>query len=351
MPLVENALLPVFAKLRQEGQVVLTQDQALRQDIRALHIGLLNMMPDPALEATERQFLRLIGSCNQIAQFYVHPFTLPGLPRGPQAQNHLENYYESFEAIQREGLDALIVTGANVSNPRLEQEAFWQPLLEVVRWAEANVTSILCSCLSSHALLQHKYGLERRLLAKKVWGVYAHRSTRLPHPLLRDINTRFDVPHSRWNEVTRQQMDEAGLITLIESSQGHVHLAVSPDGCRIVYSQGHPEYDANSLLKEYKRDLGLYLSGQLKVRPPFPENYFPPAAEEVLAGYLESERGDFPESELEALLDNTWGDTGRAVFNNWLGMVYQLTHLDRNKPFADGIDPEDPIHWKGQPKT
>lgn len=350
MPLVENVSLPAFQRLRQEGQTVLTQEQALRQDIRELHIGLLNMMPDGALEATERQFLRLIGSCNPIAQFYVHPFTLPGLPRGQQAQGYLEQHYEDFAQIQSEGLDALIITGANVTQPRLEVEPFWRPLLEVVEWAESQVTSIFCSCLASHALLQHKYALERRPLARKRWGVYPHRARRpSKHPLLRDINTRFDVPHSRWNEVTREQLLQVGVVPLIESFEGDVHLAVSPDGCRMIYSQGHPEYDLNSLLKEYRRDLLLFFEGRLSDCPPFPDHYFPATVQERLLRDCLARRAPerFPVSEIEAQLDNTWGDTGRAVFNNWLGMVYQLTHLDRRRPFVDGIDPQDPLGWRG----
>ena len=111
-------------------------DRAQRQDIRELHIGLLNMMPDAALSATEQQFIRLVGSSNQIAQFYVYPFSLPELNRGEPANAHIDEHYFNFDSLQEAGLDALIITGANVANPSLEQEDFWSPLIEVVRWAE-----------------------------------------------------------------------------------------------------------------------------------------------------------------------------------------------------------------------
>ncbi|MCF8005429.1 MAG: homoserine O-succinyltransferase, partial [Chromatiaceae bacterium] len=99
MPIVAHNHLPTFDRLRAEGQNILESDWAIHQDIRELHVGLLNMMPDAALAATERQFFRLVGQSNQIAQFYVHPFSLPGLPRGEKARAHIERYYQSFEAV------------------------------------------------------------------------------------------------------------------------------------------------------------------------------------------------------------------------------------------------------------
>src|SRR3990172_7332890 len=115
MPLVASSKLPTFEHLRREGENVVSHDDAVRQDIRELHVGLLNMMPDAALAATERQFFRLIGQSNQIAQFYVHPFTVRELKRSAEAEAHIAQYYESFEQVKEQGLDALIITGANVT--------------------------------------------------------------------------------------------------------------------------------------------------------------------------------------------------------------------------------------------
>ena len=337
MPLVSHLDLPTFAEMRREGEAVLTLEQALRQDIRELHIGFLNMMPDAALRTTERQFFQLLGGCNQIAQIYVHPFSIPGLERSPETQDYINTRYETFEHVREIGMDALIITGANVANPNLSNEPLWTPLQEVIRWAEKEVTSILCSCLATHALLKSLYGIDRRPLPEKRWGVYRHRCSRNDHPLLRSINTRFDVPHSRHNEVTRAQLEEAGLKVLIESVEGDVHLAVSPDGLRFVFLQGHPEYDSNSLFKEYKREVLRYRQGQRSEAPPLPENY---ADERVAALAVQF---PLPEQAIEAALDNTWGDTGKAIFNNWLGLVYRLTHVDRHKPFVDGINPNNPL--------
>lgn len=352
MPLVEHLELPTFSRLRQQGHEVLPLDRAVHQDIRELHIGFLNMMPDTALEATERQFIRLVGNCNRIAQFYVYPFSLPGLSRSEKTLDYIERYYCKFEDLQKQGLDALIITGANISNPRLEQEPFWEPLMEVVRWAESNIASTLCSCLATHALLMYRYGIKRQALPRKRWGVYSHRISSPGHPLLRGINTRFDVPHSRYNEITRQQLEDAGLTVLANGGEGGVHMAVSPDQFRMIYFQGHPEYDRNSLLKEYKREVLRYLAGEFDAPPPFPENYFSAEAETMVEQYLEEAKRAqaegkplpaMPEEVIEALLDNTWGDTAKALVNNWLGLVYKVTNLDRNLLFMEDIDPEDPL--------
>ncbi|MGR8940949.1 MAG: homoserine O-succinyltransferase MetA [Gammaproteobacteria bacterium] len=352
MPLVAHTDLPTFARLREEGEQILEVDRASHQDIREMHIGLLNIMPDAALEATERQFFRLVGACNQIAQFHVHPFTIDGLPRGEAARAHIAKYYESFEKIKQDGLDALIISGANVTHSHLPEEDFWQPLTEVFSWAKANVTSVLCSCLATHALIQHCYGIERTRLPAKRWGVFAHRLTTRAHPLVAEINTRFDVPHSRFNEIFQKDMEAKGLKVLAVSAEAGVHLAVSPDGFRIVFFQGHPEYDDISLLKEYKREVLRYYRGEIDEYPPFPVNYFVPEVQQTFTDYQRHviaarQAGDplneFPEQQVLPLIDNTWRDTARAVFDNWLGKVYQLTNKDRRLPFMEGIDPENPL--------
>lgn len=355
MPLVAHMPLPTFSQLSQQGQEILSLDHALRQDIRELHIGFLNMMPDAALQVTEQQFMRLIGSCNQIAQFFVYPFTIPGLPRSPKTQKYIDKYYTSFEKLKEDGLDALIITGANVANPTLNQEPFWEPLQAIINWASKNVTSVLSSCLATHAIVQALYSIERQPLPKKRWGVYTHRIMQPEHPLLLNINTRFDVPHSRHNDISRAQLEAAGFTVLVYSEEGGVHMAVSPDQFRIVYLQGHPEYDRNSLLKEYKREVIRFLNNERETYPPHLDNYFSPQAILIVDEYQKivqtGLRQDtpippFPEEQILQHLDNTWRDTGKSIFNNWLGLVYQLTNVNRKIPFVPGTDPDDPLGLK-----
>ena len=351
MPIVEHSSLPTFRDLRRQGHTVLTLEESQRQDIRALHVGLLNMMPDAAFQVTEQQFMRLVGSSNHIAQFYVHCFTVPGLLRSGTTQAYIDHHYEDLASIYANGLDALIITGANVANPRLELEPFYAPLTEVIGWASENVTSVLCSCLSTHALMKCLHGIDRVLLPQKQWGVYSHRVVAPTHPLLRDINTRFDVPHSRYNAITRRHFVDAGLQVLVESEEAGVHAAVSDDGFRRVYFQGHPEYDANSLLKEYKREVLRHFHGERDM-PVFPDHYMSAPAAAEIDRYLDAARDaheagrelpEFPEAEIAPFLDNTWRDTARAIFDNWLGLVYQLTNLDRRLPFMEGIDAKQPL--------
>ncbi len=354
MPIVAHSDLPSYERLRQEGYHVLTPERANQQDIRPLHVGLLNMMPDAALAATERQFFRLVGSSNPISQFHIHPFTLDEIPRSDTARDHIKRYYEPLDKIKEAGLDALIISGANVTEADLSKEVFWEPLKEVVDWAYDNVTSTLCSCLASHAVFLGRYGVQRQSLQSKTWGVFKHEVTDPTHPLVHDTNTILDVPQSRFNVVTRAQLEQAGLHVLIESQESGVQMAVSNDGFRMVFFQGHPEYDQISLMKEYKREVGRFVSGDLVSYPPFPANYFDTFSQALLHEYelhLRSAMNDgaevpvFPEPQLLPRLHNSWHDSGEALVGNWVGLVYQMTNADRKKPFMDGVDPSNPLGW------
>jgi len=352
MPLVAHNHLPSFAKLQQEGLRVLSPQLAGEQDIRELHIGLLNMMPDAALEATERQFLRLIGESNPIAQFYVHPFTLDALPRNATAREHIDKHYESFEEIKEQGLDALIITGANVIGADLSKEVFWEPLIEVADWAHQQVTSTLCSCLATHAVLDFRYGKKREKRDSKKWGVFRHQVIDSSHPLVSDVNSEFDVPHSRWNRVSAEQFLDAGLKILVTGDDENVHLATSPDGFRTIFFQGHPEYDTVSLLKEYKRDVNLYIQGEMDTYSPIPENYFGDFSAAVMREYhgrvdlsrnSDTPLTSFPEHLVLPNLKNTWRDSATAVVGAWIGLIYQITSVDRHQPFMQGVDADNPL--------
>ena len=351
MPIVAHSNLPTFIKMLEDAENVLSKERALNQDIRELHIGFLNMMPDAAFEATERQFFSLIGACNRIAQFYIHPFTFPEIKRSPKTQNYIDQYYEKLEDLQNEGLDALIITGANPLTEHLYTEDFWPPLQKTLDWARQKVPSTLCACLATHAAVLHFHNLKRKKLTKKRWGVFSHRVIDTSHPLVKNINTRFDVPHSRWNDISKTQFENVGAKVLVESKKGGVHLAVSSDGFRNIYFQAHPEYDINSLLKEYKREVKRYLNSERLDYPSFPAHYFGTHAKSLANTFkiqaLENRNPEliasFPEDDIITDLDNTWNDTGKVLINNWLGLVYQLTNADRHLTFMPGIDPENPL--------
>ncbi len=351
MPLVANTALPSFQRFQQEGGDVVTPGQARSQKMRELHIGLMNNMPDAALEPTERQFLRLIGGCNHITQFFVYPFSPVEIPRGEWAREHIGRHYFEFEALKTAGLDALVVSGANPIFATLPEESFWTPLCSVLDWASTHVTSTLCACLATHAALLYFHGIERQPLPTKRWGIFSHRISQ-DHPLVRSIDRCFDVPHSRWNEITSAQMTNAGLQVLVESDDADVHLATSADGFQFVFFQGHPEYDYNSLLKEYKREVNRYLAGEIDDYPLYPDNYFSGKDRRLLDAYAEIVQSNrkrqtalvedgFPENDLR--VDNTWREAGAIVFNNWLGAVSQVTDYDRGKRFKKGVNPNQPL--------
>ena len=345
MPLVAYKNLPTFERLQKEGRTILPPDRAQKQDIREMHIGLLNMMPDAALTATERQFFRHVGESNQIAQLYIHPFTLPELPRSEETQAYVKEFYEPFEKLQDEGLDALIITGANITQPDLENEPFWEPLKNVVEWGWNNVTSTMCSCLATHALMQFRYNQPRSPLpgGEKLWGVYRHRVEEREHPLVRNMNTVFDVPHSRFNTITEDQFKAAEMKILVRGRLSGTHLAVSKDGFRQVCMQGHPEYDTISLLKEFEREVKRYESGERSDFPPFPENYFKDEVIKMIKEKPSSAAIKENYAFFEKNLENTWTDSGRSILSSWIGLVYQVTNADRSKQFMEGIDPNDPL--------
>ena len=351
MPLIAHSKLPSFERLKNQGETILSKGRAEHQAIRELHIGLLNMMPDAALEATERQFFRLVGHSNQIAQFYMHPFSLTSIKRGPKASEHLKTHYKTFDEIKSQGLDALIISGANVSATDLQLAPFYDQLKEVVDWSYENVTSTLCSCLATHAVLEFKYGQKRQPIGVKHWGVFPHKVINRSHPLVKGVNTRFDIPHSRFNEISEEQFSDAGIRVLAKSKIG-VHLAVSPDLFRLVFFQGHPEYDSISLLKEYKREVAIYLENNGSEYPPIPSNYLSLQSQAILEEYrakLDSKKAsidNFPEELIADKLDNTWHDSANAIINNWIGCVYQVTNEDISKPFMDGVDLSNPLNLK-----
>ncbi len=349
MPLIRNSNLPTFDRLFDEGRQILDPDKARQQDIRELHIGFLNMMPDAAMEAAERQFFRLIGESNRIVQVHLHPFTLPIVKRGEAAQRHIDAYYEPLDKIKAEGLDALVITGANEeTNPHVSDESFWGPLKDMLAWAHDNVTSTLCSCLASHAALTYSFGQEPKWRDDKRWGVYRHKVVMPDHPIVKGMNTSFDVPHSRYSEITRGQFEKAGMRILVESAEAGVHMAISADGIRLVCFQGHPEYDIFSLLKEYHREVKNFIEGTRSDYPPFPEHYFDTRAQDLAARYKNDVLNGiadkpFPEEIVAGYLENTWADSARSAIGSWVGLVYQITNVDRRKQFMDGIDPANPL--------
>lgn len=326
MALVVNSTLPAFDSMRREGVRLITDDHSTGRP--RVSVGLLNLMPDAALRATDRQFIRLVSAEADEVDIELFPFTVAAERRGDEARQHVADHYTTFDRVAGHGLDALIVTGANPAEDELEREAFWHGLGEVLDWARESTYSILCSCLATHAVLQRYKGMKRTLLPEKRWGVYSHYVLK-DHPLLDGLSGLIDAPHSHWYDVTRQEMESVGLTVLLESEEAGVHMAVDDDDFYVLF-QGHPEYDLISLLKEYRRELGRYWRGERADYPPVPDHYFDARAIEQLEDYrpvLEAAKqsGRRPprlnEPELLPHGLHSWNRDGKIIYRNWLHHV------------------------------
>ncbi len=291
-----------------------------------MNIALLNMMPDAALKATDRQFSCLLQGSGNI---HLHPFTFPEIPRNEKAAAYINETYLSETQIKALPLDAIIITGANVSNPRMETQPFWKPLQKTMAWARDNTRSTLCSCLSSHAVMQFRFDQMRSALSSKVWGVFEHQVVSSNHALAAELPAVVPVPQSRFNEVTAAQFRESGLDVIIASPTAGVHLAANHDGS-LVLMQGHPEYDEVSLLKEYKREVRLFTQGRRQDYPPIPDAILDQVGIDLLGSHrlsvmeaqgkrkAPSELLEFPEVQVEPYLTNQWHSSAKQVFTNWL---------------------------------
>jgi len=329
MPLVAHSSLPAFEALHSEGIEVVGPDTR-DAELGDLRVGLLNLMPDAALQATERQFLRLIGGYGELANLYVIPFAVRADYRADVALAHIDAYYSTFANVRADGLDALIITGANPAADDITTEAFWEPMLDVIEWGRTQVRSVLCSCLATHAVMHHYHATPRTLLPQRQWGVYPHAILVPDHALLRGVDAPIYAPHSHRYTVSREQMERAGVTVLALSEEAGVHLAVGSQNSNFVFFQGHPEYDAVSLLKEYKREVQRFLAGSRQTYPRFPEHYFDASARRRLDQYErqvtesdfeQSTIPPFPEDDLAAALYDTWSEAGRQIFVNWLAGV------------------------------
>ncbi|MEM7304091.1 MAG: homoserine O-succinyltransferase [Pseudomonadota bacterium] len=322
--MVQHNKLPSFDRVAAEGIDVRVPED-LDSGCADLNIGFLNMMPDAAMAATERQFLRLLGSSEKV-NAYVHPFSIAGIERSLQAQEYIQQYYLHFDHLTAEKLDAMVITGANVMQPVLTNESFWTGLKDVLIWSRDHVKSTVCSCLATHAAVKVFYDINRKHLGDKCWGVFEHKLANQPNALTRDVQEQIKMCHSRFNDISLQDFTSQNIDCLIVSNTAGVQLAAEKD-LSMVYFQGHPEYDDISLLKEYKREIFLYLAGNRKEYPPVPENYFDNKSLSIADSYktwLVDQQPkielieQFPEAELEQGIENPWQQSATAVFKNWI---------------------------------
>lgn len=288
-----------------------------------LTIGLINNMPDPALKATERQFMKLLQAASGGKRLRFYCFSLPSVVRSPEAQWHVETEYSDICDLAGARLDGLIVTGAEPVAPELPQEPYWRDLVEIVDWARDNTRSTIWSCLAAHAAVLHLDGIERRRLKSKCSGIFG--CERVSHdPLISHAPATLKVAHSRLNELTESDLLGRGYQVVTRSKEAGVDIFVRQFSSRFVFFQGHPEYDALSLQREYLRDIGRFLSRERDIYPAVPASYFDAATEDRLARFekrARHQRHPALAAELPALKlrsDLAAGTAAAVLFRNWL---------------------------------
>lgn len=305
-----------FKTLEQKGISLIPEERAIHQDIRPLRIAFLNLMPSAVLKDTEEHWFALVGGTP--IQIIPELVCLDDESLASDARRqYLNAFYRSISQIKAEGVDGLIITGANVGDVPFEQVRFFEQLCEIIDWAHENVASTLYSCWAAHAALYHRYGIKREQYykegadRKKITGVFTHElPDHLVSPLTRGLSEEVQFPHSRWNGIPRAEVEKKSeLQILLESKEAGICLLTGRKG-REVYIQGHPEYEANALAKEFFRDRAPDRFGE---NAPFPVNCF-------------------PSNDLSKTPRNHWRSHARVLFDNWINYVYQTTHFDLRKP-------------------
>ncbi|PFK70233.1 homoserine O-succinyltransferase [Bacillus cereus] len=297
MPIIIDKDLPARKVLQKENIFVMTKERAETQDIRALKIAILNLMPTK--QDTEAQLLRLIG--NTPLQLDVHLLHMESHLSRNVTQEHLTSFYKTFRDIENEKFDGLIITGAPVETLAFEEVDYWEELKHIMEYSKTNVTSTLHICWGAQAGLYYHYGVPKYPLKEKVVGVFEHEVCEQHVKLLQGFDELFFAPHSRHTEVRENDIRGVKELTLLANSEeAGVHLVIGPEG-RQVFALGHSEYSCETLKQEYERDRDKGLNINV------PKNYF--------------KHNNPDEKPLVR-----WRSHGNLLFSNWLNYyVYQET--------------------------
>ncbi|MEC3331968.1 homoserine O-succinyltransferase [Bacillus cereus] len=297
MPIIIDKDLPARKVLQKENIFVMTKERAETQDIRALKIAILNLMPTK--QDTEAQLLRLIG--NTPLQLDVHLLHMESHLSRNVTQEHLTSFYKTFRDIENEKFDGLIITGAPVETLAFEEVDYWEELKHIMEYSKTNVTSTLHICWGAQAGLYYHYGVPKYPLKEKMFGVFEHEVCEQHVKLLQGFDELFFAPHSRHTEVRENDIRGVKDLTLLANSEeAGVHLVIGPQG-RQVFALGHSEYSCETLKQEYERDRDKGLNIDV------PKNYF--------------KHNNPDEKPLVR-----WRSHGNLLFSNWLNYyVYQET--------------------------
>ncbi len=295
---------------------------------RSITIGLINNMPDEALKATERQFLSLLDSASDGMEVRLLHYMLPDVPRQEPARSYLNSFYASVEDLWDGHLDGLIVTGREPLASNLKQEPYWESFTRLAEWAESNTYSTIWSCLAAHAAILHLDGIVRVKRNDKLFGIFeCARAT--DHPLTSAAPPRFRLPHSRWNGAPEEDLAACGYSVLTRSTDAGVDTFIKQRKRLFVFFQGHPEYESDTLLREYRRDIGRYFKGETATCPLIPLGYFDDQTVYALTALRERSLCDRSEKLLleiwanlgEKRIEKTWNASAITIYRNWLEYI------------------------------
>ena len=308
MPIKIPNELPATRTLAEENIFVMTDERAVTQDIRPLKILLLNLMPTKI--DTETQLSRLLG--NTPLQVELTLMHMQSHRSKNTSQEHLLAFYTTFDKVRENKYDGMIITGAPVEQMEFEEVEYWNELCEIMEWSLTHVHSTFHICWGAQAGLYYHFGVRKRPLEKKLFGVFPHVADYKKSILFRGFDDVFMVPHSRHTTVDREDLERVEGLKILASSDEAGVFAMSTKNGRQIFITGHPEYDAGTLNKEYVRDVNAGKPIEI------PKNYFP---------------GDDPTREPVS----TWRSSANLLYCNWLNyFVYQTTPYDLTK--IDGED-------------
>lgn len=296
MPIVIPKTIPAYKVLENENIFIMSQKRAQAQDIRPLEIAIVNLMPTKI--ETETQLMRLLS--NTPLQVNVTLVRTESYKSSNTAADHLERFYKTFDDIKDKKLDGMIVTGAPVETLEYNEVLYWDELKRIMDYADKNVTSSIFICWGAQAAIYHYYGIGKLSLPQKLFGVYKNKAIKDYEPLLKGLNDRFSIPHSRYTTIDEAAVRACTKLRIIaEGEQCGLSIVKSKDDKKFFFF-GHSEYDRETLKNEYLRDIGKGLDTAQ------PENYF-------IDG--DTER-----------INMSWNSTGNLLFYNWINhYVYQVT--------------------------
>jgi homoserine O-succinyltransferase len=318
--------------------------QCIAKSSKSLNIGLINNMPDGALEATERQFLSLLNSASDGMSIRLSLYSLPDVPRNEMGERHVRRFYSSTESLRDRQLDGLIVTGREPLTSNLADEPYWESFTRILEWASENTRSTIWSCLAAHAATLHMDGIHRIKSSHKHCGVFD--CTRLSdHPLTAGTPARFKLPHSRWNGIPEDQLNACGYRVLTRAADAGVDMFIKQQKSLFVFFQGHPEYESSTLLLEYRRDVSRYLRGETDTYPSIPRGYFDDDTMIRLTAIQQEAKAN-PRDDIRAELggileklciENTWHQTATYVYRNWLQYICTQKELELRGRLASEV--------------